>query len=85
MDVADFKHWIAWDAQTAPMGKMLQPNHYGILFYAKDAEKLVFNELRYPHKRSRQTNIWLKITAGKSIYYILVVRWFLMCGLIFID
>lgn len=35
--VADFKHWIVWDAPTAPMGKTLQPNHYGILFYAKNA------------------------------------------------
>jgi site-specific DNA-methyltransferase (adenine-specific) len=65
-DVADFKHWIAWDAQTAPMGKMLQPSHYGILFYAKDAEKLVFNELRYPHKRSRQTNMLVKDYDGKK-------------------
>ncbi|MDR0820242.1 MAG: DNA adenine methylase [Endomicrobium sp.] len=65
-DAADFKHWIAWDAQTAPMGKTLQPSHYGILFYAKDAEKLVFNELRYPHKRSRQTNILAKDYGGKK-------------------
>ena len=23
--IADFKHWISWDAPTAPMGKTLQP------------------------------------------------------------
>ena len=65
-DVASFKHWIAWDAQTAPMGKTLQPNHYGILFYAKDSEKLIFNELRYPHKRTRQTNMLAKDYGGKK-------------------
>ena len=32
---AYFKHWISWDAPTAPMGKSLQPSHYGILFYTK--------------------------------------------------
>ncbi|MCA6072759.1 MAG: site-specific DNA-methyltransferase [Endomicrobium sp.] len=65
-DVASFKHWIAWDAQTAPMGRTLQPNHYGILFYAKDSEKLIFNELRYPHKRTRQTNMLAKDYGGKK-------------------
>jgi site-specific DNA-methyltransferase (adenine-specific) len=65
-ELADFKHWIAWDAQTSPMGKTLQPNHYGILFYAKDAKKLIFNELRYPHKRTRQTNMLAKDYGGKK-------------------
>ena len=32
-EYANFKHWIAWNAPTAPMGKSLQPAHYGILFY----------------------------------------------------
>ena len=40
--IADFKHWISWDAPTAPMGKTLQPSHYGILFYAKDNKQLKF-------------------------------------------
>jgi site-specific DNA-methyltransferase (adenine-specific) len=47
---------------------MLQPSHYGILFYAKDAEKLVFNELRYPHKRSRQRNMLVKDYGGKKAF-----------------
>lgn len=63
---ADFKHWISWDAPTAPMGKSLQPNHYGILFYAKDATQLKFHELRHPHKRTRKANILAKDYGGKK-------------------
>ena len=64
--VADFKHWISWDAPTMPMGKTLQPNHYGILFYAKDAKQLKFYEVRYPHKRDRKTNFLSKDYGGKK-------------------
>jgi site-specific DNA-methyltransferase (adenine-specific) len=63
---ADFKHWISWDAPTAPMGKTLQPNHYGILFYAKDAKQLKFHEIRYPHKRTRKERILAKDYGGKK-------------------
>ena len=48
--LADFRHWISWDAPTAPMGKTLQPSHYGILFYVKDIKQNKFYEIRYPHK-----------------------------------
>ena len=61
---ADFKHWISWDAPTAPMGKTLQPAHYGILFYAKDCKQLKFYEIRYPHKRTRKSNILAKDYGG---------------------
>ena len=63
---ADFKHWISWDAPTAPMGKTLQPGHYGILFYAKDCKQLNFHEIRYPHKRARKSNILAKDYGGKK-------------------
>ncbi|MBK8471353.1 MAG: site-specific DNA-methyltransferase [Sphingobacteriales bacterium] len=63
---ADFKHWISWDAPTAPMGKTLQPNHYGILFYAKDNKQLKFYEIRYPHKRTRKAHILAKDYGGKK-------------------
>ena len=63
---AHFKHWISWDAPTAPMGKTLQPGHYGILFYAKDAKQLKFREIRYPHKLTRKTNILAKDYGGKK-------------------
>ncbi len=65
-EVADFKHWISWDAPTAPMGKTLQPNHYGILFYAKNTKELKFYEVRYPHKRDRKTNFLSKDYGGKK-------------------
>ncbi|NJP04598.1 MAG: site-specific DNA-methyltransferase [Chloroflexaceae bacterium] len=64
--MADFKHWIAWDAPTAPMGKTLQPSHYGILFYAKDARQQQFFEIRYPHKRCRKCGYLLKDYGGKK-------------------
>lgn len=64
--LADFRHWISWDAPTAPMGKSLQPNHYGILFYAKDAKQNKFYELRYPHKRCRKCGYLHKDYGGKK-------------------
>ncbi len=63
---ADFKHWISWDAPTAPMGKTLQPSHYGILFYAKNQKELKYYEIRYPHKRDRRTGYLLKDYGGKK-------------------
>jgi len=63
---ADFKHWISWDAPTAPMGKTLQPNHYGILFYAKSIKQLQFYEIRYPHKRDRKSKYLSKDYGGKK-------------------
>jgi len=64
--IADFKHWISWDAPTAPMGKSLQPAHYGILYYAKDAKQNKFYEIRYPHKRCRKCGYLLKDYGGKK-------------------
>ncbi len=63
---AHFKHWIAWDAPTAPMGKSLQPAHYGILFYGKEAKGTKIYELRYPHKRDRKQGYLLKDYGGKK-------------------
>ena len=65
-EIADFRHWIAWDAPTAPMGKTLQPAHYGILFYAKNQHKNKFYEIRYPHKRCRKCGYLLKDYGGKK-------------------
>lgn len=64
--MADFKHWISWDAPTAPMGKSLQPSHYGILYYAKDTKQNKFYEIRYPHKRCRKCGYLLKDYGGKK-------------------
>lgn len=63
---ANFKHWISWDAPTAPMGKSLQPAHYGILFYTKEVKGTKIHELRYPHKRDRKQGFLLKDYGGKK-------------------
>lgn len=63
---AHFKHWIAWDAPTAPMGKTLQPSHYGILFYVKDLKRNKFYEIRGSHKRCRQCGWLHKDYGGKK-------------------
>lgn len=65
-EVAHFKHWIAWDAPTSPMGKSLQPNHYGILYYVKNLKNSKFYEMRYPHKRCRKCYYLLKDYGGKK-------------------
>ena len=64
--LAEFRHWISWDAPTAPMGKTLQPSHYGILFYARDAKQHKFYEVRYPHKRCRKCGVLHKDYGGKK-------------------
>ena len=64
--LADFRHWISWEAPTAPMGKSLQPAHYGILFYAKDAKLNKFYEIRYPHLRCRKCGYLHKDYGGKK-------------------
>jgi len=64
--IAKFKHWISWDASTSPMGKSLQPAHYGILFYVKDPSQQKFYEIRYPHKRNRKDGYLQKDYGGKK-------------------
>lgn len=64
--IAYFRHWISWDAPTSPMGKTLQPGHYGILFYAKDLNQNKFYEIRYPHKRCRKCGYLHKDYGGKK-------------------
>ena len=65
-EYAHFKHWISWDAPTAPMGKSLQPANYGVLFYGKKKQGTKINELRYPHKRDRKQGYLLKDYGGKK-------------------
>jgi len=65
-EIADFKHWISWDAMSTPLGKTLMPTHYGILFYAKDRKLNKFYEVRHPHKRCRKCNVLLKDYGGKK-------------------
>ena len=65
-EIAYFRHWIAWDAPSGPMGKSLQPSHYGILYYSKSFDKNKFYEIRYPHKRCRKCGYLLKDYGGKK-------------------
>lgn len=62
---AHFKHWISWDAPTSPMGKSLQPAHYGILYFSKE-KKNKFHEIRVPHKTCRTCNELIKDYGGKK-------------------
>lgn len=48
-EIAHFRHWIAWDAAGAPLGKTLYPTHYGILYYTKSPNGFKFYHLRAPH------------------------------------
>lgn len=65
-DIAYFRHWIAWDAMSNPLGKTLLPAHYGILFYTKKFKGYKFYEIRTPHKRCRICNNYLKDYGGKK-------------------
>ena len=63
--MAYFRHWIAWNANGAPLGKTLQPAHYGILFYTK-SKTSKFYDIRAPHKTCRKCNEYLKDYGGKK-------------------
>lgn len=63
---AYFRHWIAWDAMSAPLGKTLLPAHYGILFYTKQPKDYKFYDVRAPHKRCRVCNEFVKDYGGKK-------------------
>jgi site-specific DNA-methyltransferase (adenine-specific) len=55
---AHFRHWIAWDAMSTPLGKTLLPAHYGILFYSKAAGA--------PHEKCRVCEAYLRDYGGKT-------------------
>jgi len=63
---AHFRHWIAWDAMSTPLGKTLLPAHYGILFYSKEPKGTKFYEIRAPHKTCRECGAFLKDYGGKK-------------------
>jgi site-specific DNA-methyltransferase (adenine-specific) len=65
-DIAYFRHWIAWDAMSNPLGKTLLPAHYGILFYTKQNKGYKFYETRAPHKRCRVCGSYIKDYGGKT-------------------
>lgn len=65
-DIAYFRHWIAWNAMGAPLGKTLLPNHYGILWYTKEIDGFKFNDIRSRHPRCRKCKIILQDYGGKK-------------------
>jgi site-specific DNA-methyltransferase (adenine-specific) len=65
-DIAHFRHWIAWDAMSNPLGKTLLPAHYGVLFYTKENKGYKFYEIRTPHKRCRVCGSYQKDYGGKT-------------------
>ncbi len=64
-DLAVFRHWIAWNSTGKPLGKTLQPAHYGILFYTKTKNSKFF-DVRAPHKECRKCKAFLKDYGGKE-------------------
>lgn len=65
-DMAYFRHWIAWDAMSTPLGKTLLPAHYGILMYTKQPTGFKFYEIRAPHKTCRVCSAYIKDYGGKK-------------------
>lgn len=65
-EIAYFRHWIAWDAMSNPLGKTLLPAHYGILFYTKSPNGFKFYETRAPHRRCRVCGNYAKDYGGKK-------------------
>ncbi len=64
-ELAVFRHWIAWNSTGKPLGKTLQPAHYGILFYTKTKNNKFF-DVRAPHKECRKCKAFLKDYGGKE-------------------
>ena len=64
-ELAHFRHWIAWNSTGKPLGKTLQPAHYGILFYTKTKQSKFF-DVRAPHKTCRKCKSFLKDYGGKE-------------------
>lgn len=69
--IADFKHWISWEAPTAPMGKSLQPNHYGIYFILKNKEILKFMNCAILIREIEKKVFYGKTTEARRINYTL--------------
>ncbi len=65
-EISYFKHWIAWNAMGAPLGKSLLPNHYGILWYTKQLKDYKFYDIRGMHPRCRSCGIILQDYGGKK-------------------
>lgn len=65
-ELLDFRHWIAWNSGGKPLGKTLQPSHYGILFYTKGRDNAKFYDVRAPHRQCRECQAYAKDYGGKE-------------------
>ena len=65
-EYAYFRHWISWNSPGRPLGKTLQPSHYGILYYTKKPKDFKFYDIRAPHKKCRRCDEYLKDYGGKA-------------------
>ena len=65
-ELLDFRHWIAWNSGGKPLGKTLQPAHYGILFYTKGRNNAKFYDVRAPHRQCRECQAYAKDYGGKE-------------------
>ena len=65
-ELLDFRHWIAWNSGGKPLGKTLQPSHYGILFYTKGRDNTKFYDVRAPHRQCRECQAYAKDYGGKE-------------------
>ena len=63
--LCEFRHWIAWNSGGKPLGKTLQPAHYGILFYTKN-RRSKFYDVRAPHKKCRKCQAYYTDYGGKE-------------------
>lgn len=63
--ILEFRHWIAWNSNGQPLGKTLQPAHYGILFYSKTRNNK-FYDIRAPHPKCAKCDSYLKDYGGKE-------------------
>ena len=81
-ELAIFRHWIAWNSGGRPLGKTLQPAHYGILLYSKSKD-MKYYDVRAPHKRCRSCDQYLTITVARNTCAIPLAIWSAMSGTTF--
>jgi len=60
-----FRHWIAWEGRSMPLGKTLQPTHYGILWYVR-SDAFKYFDVRGHHATCRKCGAILKDYGGKK-------------------
>ena len=65
-ELAEFRHWIAWNSNGQPLGKTMQPAHYGILFYTKNRKSKFYDVRARRTRPAASATPTSKTTAAKS-------------------